>query len=149
MIFPRIRMCGGNCQTLSQKGEKPMCHLLLFYSNYLHLIISAGSWETLWQLIVLGVGWQDCQSMHPRTLHPAVDFGMERGKPSRTLHPRRFFFLSPQVAEHPCTEISCPSYCLFIHRKKRSCFSSRRTSLSVPFLTGSDCFLTHRNFPGF
>ena len=54
-------------------------------------------------------------------------------KEKRTLHPCRFFFLSPQVAEHPRTEISRPSCCLFIHGQKRSCFSSRKTSIVCPF----------------
>ena len=68
MIFPRMRMWGGFVN-LEPKREKPMCHFPLFYPNYLHLIISASSWEKLWQLIVLGVGWQDCQSSPTRTLH--------------------------------------------------------------------------------
>ena len=46
---------------------------------------------------------------------------------------RRFFFLSPRVAEYPRTAKSRPSCCVCIHGQKRSCFSSRRASIVCYF----------------
>ena len=43
------------------------------------------------------------------------------------------FFLSPRVAEYPRIAKSCPSCCVCIHGKKRSCFSSRRASIVCYF----------------
>ena len=78
-------------------------------------------------------------SVHAFTHTPPSSW-LLNGKEKRTLHPRRFFFLSPWVAEHPCTEISHPSSCLSIHEQKWSCFSSLRTSIVCSFLSGSDFF---------
>ena len=95
-------------------------------------------------VIVLGVGWQDCQSSPRRTLHPCLT-SLWQEKPSRTLHyagltivcspPRTGFtwFSLPQAhsplhacVEHSRTSNSCPLCSLFIHAKARSYSSSRR-----------------------
>ena len=60
---------------------------------------------------------------------PIFDSWMERKNDYHT-HTRIFFF-SPWDAEHPHTKISRPPCCLFTHRQKGSCFSSRRTSIVV------------------
>ena len=95
-------------------------------------------------VIVLGVGWQDCQPLPPRTLHPRLT-SLWQEKPSRTLYyaglrivcspPRTGFtwFSLPRThsplhacAEHSRMSNSCPLCCLFIHARAISCSSSHR-----------------------
>ena len=80
--------------------------------------------------MVLEVGWQDCQSSPTRTLYPRFCYSSSHAD----------LLLSTTVLKAHALPISRPSCCLFIHGQKRSCFSSRRTSIVCSFLTGSDCF---------
>ena len=77
--------------------------------------------------MVLGVGWQDCQSSPTHTLHPWLN--PEWKKHSRGHSPLH------DCAEGSRTSHSRPFLLLFIHGQKWSCFSSRGASTVCSFLT--------------
>ena len=90
----------------------------------------------------LGVGWQDCQYMPPCILHPVVDFWMER---KNDYHSHADFLLplhellsthELQIRVLPVSGAST--------EKNGFVFPHAGPPLSVLFLAGSDCLLTHR-----
>ena len=135
----------GNCPTLAN-GAKIHVFSYLVYPNHLQLVISAGRWGKLWQLIVLGMGWQDCQSMPPRTLHPYLTSEW-KGKTNIT-HTRGFSsslheLLNTQALKFRVLLVVCSptdkNGAAFPHAGPPLLFIPHRVRL----------FLTHRIFPGF
>ena len=134
MIFPRIGMWG-NLSNLEPKGGKTHVLSSFVLTNHFQLIISAGSWGKLWQLMVLGVGWQDCQSMPTPTLHHSSWLHNVRKNlhalpiwPLTIFHAQEFSWVLPtRFSPANLRPLHC---CAFSRRGIPSRFSSSRTEPS-------------------
>ena len=124
-------------------GEKPMCYYLvclppfLSYPTYLLLVLLVGElllngcWW-LRQLLSLGVGWQDCQSLAHAPTPPTTAFTPLSNDSSLpwyvgfsrfSVNPHAGFGLWMSHVEMSSASSCAPSFCLFAHiRDSLFCF---------------------------
>ena len=138
--FRRIR--GGGCQTLVM-GEKPMCYHLVCLPPFL---VSPNRFDVLMEVvgevIVLGVGWQDCQSFSHTPTPPTIFHSLHSipvSSPSR----RRLLRLT-QSSGRSCSHAE--PWSVHSHLISDGLFVSSGGSVHLPHAEVGAVFLTHRQW---